>query len=196
MSFLLAVALVWALFLVAWIAVSRYFKSSDASKIKERLSGGGNKAKKVKVDALGSQSVIHTQDVATNKFAQLLVEKYRVGPRILMLLEQAGLKWPPARLVHLCLVGFGAGTQVNLDGAHRGENRRRDVRVRVVSGQDPALSLHPARPKCRPLLVQSRCVRRGPCLGLDLRVSAQPQESSRASEALRACRQSRRRRRR
>ncbi|HXP85974.1 MAG TPA: type II secretion system F family protein [Bryobacteraceae bacterium] len=109
MSFLLAVVLVWVLVLLAWVVVSRYFKSADATKIKERLSGGGNKAKKVKTDAAGSQSVINTQQVVKNKFAQLLVEKYRLGPRILQLLEQAGLKWPPARLVHLCLVGFGAG---------------------------------------------------------------------------------------
>src|SRR5579871_427710 len=111
MSFLFAVVLVWVVFLIAWVAVSRYFKSADATKIKERLTGGGAKAKKVKLDAAGggSQSVIHTQETVKNKLAQLLVEKYRLGPRILQLLEQAGLKWPPARLVHLCLVSFGAG---------------------------------------------------------------------------------------
>jgi tight adherence protein B len=110
MSFLLGVVLIWAVVLVAWVGVSRYFKSSDVTKIKERLTGGGGRAKqKAKTAAAGSQSVINTQEVVKNKLALLLVEKYRLGPRILQLLEQAGLKWPPARLVHLCLMGFAAG---------------------------------------------------------------------------------------
>jgi tight adherence protein B len=107
MSFLVLLLVVWVLCLVAWTLVSRYFKSADITKIKERLAGGGKK--KVKSAVAGQQSVIHTQEVVKNKFAQLLVEKYRLGPKILTLLEQAGLKWAPARLVHLTLVAGGAG---------------------------------------------------------------------------------------
>lgn len=110
MGFLIAVVLVWGMVLLAWMGVSRYFKSADVTKIKERLTGGGSKArKKVKAKATGTQSVINTQEVVKNRLALLLVEKYRLGPRILQLLEQAGLKWAPARLVHLCLVSFAAG---------------------------------------------------------------------------------------
>jgi len=78
MSFLLGVVLIWAVVLVAWVGVSRYFKSSDVTKIKERLTGGGGRAKqKAKTSAAGSQSVINTQKVVKNKLALLLVEKYR-----------------------------------------------------------------------------------------------------------------------
>jgi len=108
MSFPVVLVLLWVLFLGAWMVVSRYFKSADLSKIKDRLAGGGKAKKKVKIET-GQTSVIHTQDLVKNRFAQLLVEKYRLGPKILQLLEQAGLKWAPARLVHLCLVAAGAG---------------------------------------------------------------------------------------
>jgi tight adherence protein B len=48
-----------------------------------------------------------------NRLAHLLVEKYQLGPKISMLLEQAGLpKWTPARLVHLCLMAFAAATGI------------------------------------------------------------------------------------
>ena len=39
-----------------------------------------------------------------NKLAQMLVEKYQLGPKMQLLLEQAGLRWSAARLVHLTLV--------------------------------------------------------------------------------------------
>jgi tight adherence protein B len=107
MSFVVLLLVIWVLFLGAWMLVSRYFKSADITKIKERLAGGGKK--KAKSAVVGQPSVIHSQDVVKNKFAQLLVEKYRLGPKILQLLEQAGLKWAPARLVHLCLMAAGAG---------------------------------------------------------------------------------------
>ena len=107
--FVMVLLVVWGVSLGAWMVVSRYFKSADATKIKERLSGVGAKAKTKAKAAAGQPSVIQTQEVVKNKLALLLVEKYRLGPKIRILLEQAGLKWPPARLVHLCLVGAGAG---------------------------------------------------------------------------------------
>jgi tight adherence protein B len=44
-----------------------------------------------------------------NRLAQKIVDKYRLGPKIGNLLEQAGMRWAPARLVHTCLLGFMAG---------------------------------------------------------------------------------------
>jgi tight adherence protein B len=35
------------------------------------------------------------------------VQRYQLGPKILTLLEQAGLRWAPAHLVHLCIVAAG-----------------------------------------------------------------------------------------
>ena len=47
----------------------------------------------------------------------MLVDKYKLGPKIMELLEQAGLRWAPARLVHLCLVAFAGGVAVGLYAA-------------------------------------------------------------------------------
>ena len=70
--------------------------------------GVGKARKKTKESNAGEQSVLHAQQ-SGNKFAQLLVEKYQLGPKIQLFLEQAGLRWTPARLVHLCIMAFGVG---------------------------------------------------------------------------------------
>jgi tight adherence protein B len=106
--------LVWAAAMVAWFAVSKYFKSADVDKIKQRLTGPSNKAKaKAKGESKAQQSVIQTQGVSSNKLAQMLVEKYRLGPKIMEFLEQAGLRWAPGRLIHLCLVAFACGLAIS-----------------------------------------------------------------------------------
>ena len=48
----------------------------------------------------------------TDAFA-MLVDKYKLAPKIMEYLEQAGLRWPPARLVHLCLVAFACAVTVS-----------------------------------------------------------------------------------
>jgi tight adherence protein B len=109
MGFLTVAIVIWLVAMGAWFLVSKYFKSSDADKIKQRLTGIGKaRAKKVKENKGGEQSIIHTQQ-GGNRFAQLVVEKYRLGPKMQLLLEQAGLRWSPARLVHLSIMAFAAG---------------------------------------------------------------------------------------
>jgi tight adherence protein B len=105
MGFLIGVLAIWAIFMVVWFLVSKYVKSSDMQRIKDRLTGTSKaKQQKLAKQQKGPQSVIQTQELAPNKLAQMLVDKYKLGPKILQFLEQAGLKWSPARLVHLCLV--------------------------------------------------------------------------------------------
>ncbi|MEP6960657.1 MAG: type II secretion system F family protein [Acidobacteriota bacterium] len=109
-GFMFAAVIIWAVAMGAWFLVSKYFRSSDASRIKERLVGT-TKTKKVKSKDGSEASVLNTQQPSKNKFAQLLVEKYRLGPRMSSFLEQAGLsKWTPARLVHLCLMSAAVTT--------------------------------------------------------------------------------------
>src|SRR5438128_1194619 len=107
-GFLIVAVVLWAVAMGAWFIVSKYFRSSDATRIKERLVGTAKNAKK-KVKAAGEGSVLTTTDGSKNKFALMLVEKYQLGPKIATLLEQAGLsKWTPARLVNSCLMVFMA----------------------------------------------------------------------------------------
>jgi tight adherence protein B len=111
MGFILVMVVIWAIAITAWILVSKYAKSSDVQKIKDRLVGT-SKAKKAKAGLGGVQSIIQTQGKAPSRVAQMLVDKYKLGPKIMEYLEQAGLRWAPARLVHLCLVAFLIGVAV------------------------------------------------------------------------------------
>lgn len=111
MGFLILAIITWAVAMVAWFGVSKYFRSSDAVRIKERLVGTNKAPKKTKDP--GDASVLTTQETVKNRLAHLLVEKYQLGPKMTMMLEQAGLsQWTPARLVHLCLMAFAATTGV------------------------------------------------------------------------------------
>jgi tight adherence protein B len=98
---------IWAAAMLAWFLVTKYIKSSDLDRIKARLSGT-NKTKKAKGKA-GEASVMQQEGSTKNRLAQKIVDKYRLAPKIGIFLEQAGMKWAPARLVHTCLLGFGAG---------------------------------------------------------------------------------------
>jgi tight adherence protein B len=108
MSFVLTLVIIWAVFMAAWLVVSKYVKSSDVDKIKARLTGSGKKKKKAK-GAVGESSVVREVGSPKNRFAQMLVDKYKLGPKLAQFLEQAGMQWQPARFVHLTIVCFGAG---------------------------------------------------------------------------------------
>jgi tight adherence protein B len=107
MSFMMLMLVIWGLAMGAWIVATKFTKKGDLDKIKERLTGTAKSKKKAKEG--GPQSVLQTNVAAKNKLAEMLVEKYRLGPKIQGLLEQAGLRWAPAHLVHLCLVAFACG---------------------------------------------------------------------------------------
>jgi tight adherence protein B len=110
-SFAFVAILIWAIAMGAWFLVSKYVKSSDVDRVKSRLLGNV-KAKKVPKGESARTTVITKTDTSRNKFAQQLVEKYQLGPKIGELLEQAGLSWPPARLVHMTIMGFGSGLAI------------------------------------------------------------------------------------
>ena len=110
MGFPILMAVIWVVAIGAWLIVSKYVKKSDFAKVKERLAGTGKgKAKSKDGKAAGPQSVLRSEKLDKNRFARMLVEKYRLGPKMAAMLEQAGLRWSPAHLVHMCLVACGGG---------------------------------------------------------------------------------------
>lgn len=111
MNFLVAIVLIWAITMAVWFLVSRYLKSADVQKVRERLYGPSKskKSAKKKNGKEEAQSIIQMPEAASNRLAQLLVDKYKLGPKIEEFLEQAGIRWAPARLVHLCLMAFAGG---------------------------------------------------------------------------------------
>src|SRR5665213_4136746 len=108
-SFLIILVSVWALALGAWVLVSKYFKSSDIDRVKARLMGTSRaKAAQGKKGVPAEKQVILNRTDNKNQFAQAVVEKYQLGPKLATLMEQAGLNWPPARVVNLTIMTFGS----------------------------------------------------------------------------------------
>jgi tight adherence protein B len=108
MSFVIVIIAIWAAAMLAWFMVSKYLKSSDLDRIKARLSGT-NKSKKKKSGKVGEASVMQQEDARKNRVAQKIVDRFQLAPKIGVFLEQAGMRWSPARLVHTCILGFAAG---------------------------------------------------------------------------------------
>jgi len=109
MGFLSVILAIWAVAMVAWFMVSKYFKSTDIDRVKARLLGTARSSstKSKKGAPIEKQVILNTID-SKNQFAQRLVEKYQLGPRLATLMEQAGLNWPPARIVNLSIMTFGS----------------------------------------------------------------------------------------
>jgi tight adherence protein B len=98
---------VWIGSMAIWYLVTNVLKSKDVDKIKSRLAGKEPKAK-VKAAKRGP-ALIEAEDLQTGKFAMRMLKKWDLQPRLQTLLEQAGLKWRVARLVHACLGFFLMG---------------------------------------------------------------------------------------
>src|SRR5579872_1876175 len=109
MGFLFVILGIWTVAMLAWFTVSKYFESSDIDRVKARLLGtsGGSVVKGKKGTPAEKQVIINNTD-SKNQFAQKVVEKYQLGPRLATLMEQAGLSWPPARLIHLTIMTVGS----------------------------------------------------------------------------------------
>ena len=109
MGFLFVILGIWALAMMAWFMVSKYFKASDIDRVKARLLGTPRgSAVKGKKGAPAEKQVIINHTDSKNQFAQKVVEKYQLGPKLATLMEQAGLSWPPARLIHLTIMTVGS----------------------------------------------------------------------------------------
>ena len=105
-SFLIIVVVAWLGAVVAWTLFSRVAKSADVDKIKNRLVG----VPKAKASAKkqGEPALIQ-KDQPVGFMVQKLLKKYELQQKVHDLLEQAGLKWNPARFTHACLGLFLAG---------------------------------------------------------------------------------------
>lgn len=99
---------VWALCLGGWFAATRYLRSKDADRVRTRLAGGVE-TKKKKSAKKGAAPLIQTEDRTTGRLVMGLMQRWALSGRAARLLEQAGLRWKPARLAHACLALFLAG---------------------------------------------------------------------------------------
>lgn len=106
--FALIAAGIWALCLGGWFLATRYVRSKDAGRVRTRLAGGGAKKKK-EGKKKESLQLIESEDRTTGRLVLGLMTRWELTGRVSKLLEQAGLRWKPARLAHACLALFLAG---------------------------------------------------------------------------------------
>jgi tight adherence protein B len=107
-NFVLILLLVWAVAAGAWLMLSNAFKSADADKIRNRLLGT-SRPSRGKKGAKAQMSLLTEEDKTTGRVVLGLLKKYQLQDRLQTLLEQAGLKWRVARLIHMCLALFLTG---------------------------------------------------------------------------------------
>jgi tight adherence protein B len=103
--FIAVVVIVWVVFVGSWFVLTKWFRSSDTDRIKDRLLGKEKKAEKTD----GRVALFETERKPRGQFIPQLMKKYNVNDRLRALIEQAGLKWDPVQLVHACLIALIAG---------------------------------------------------------------------------------------
>ena len=107
MNFIFIMVAVWAVAVGAWWVLSNAFKNADADKIKNRLLGSNRAGKGGKGKA--QMSLMPVEDKVTGKIVLKIMRRFELQDRLRILLDQAGLKWKPVRLIHMCLALFLAG---------------------------------------------------------------------------------------
>jgi len=105
MSYIIIFALVWICSVAVWFLVSGAFKSADMDRIRQRLAGA-QKDKKKKKDPASAAPLIHNEDHVTSKLTVRMMHKYKIFDKLQEVLDQAGLRWHPTRIIHTCLGCF------------------------------------------------------------------------------------------
>ena len=111
MTFFAILIIVWLGSLLVWWFLSRSFRNADVGKIRSRLvDPEGKKKDQKKKKAL---ALISVDEAVAGQVVLRLLQRMELRDRLHRLLEQAGLRWKVARLMHGCLgmflCGYGAG---------------------------------------------------------------------------------------
>ena len=105
--FLIIVVAIWLIALGTWWVFSSASRRADVDRLKSRLLGT-SKAKSAKKSSQKEAALIR-QDQKGNALATQIVQRLQLQARLHDLLEQAGIKWSPAKLVNSCLVAAAVG---------------------------------------------------------------------------------------
>lgn len=109
-GFLLLFVVIWAGVLGLWLVLGRKAKTAGAEEITKRVLGLPEKKKKAKSSSKSGQApLIAVEDQATGRVVLQIIRRLELHDRLQRLIEQAGLKWKVARLVHSCLALFLVG---------------------------------------------------------------------------------------
>jgi tight adherence protein B len=109
-GFLLMVLVIWGGILGLWMLVGRRAQTAGAEKITTRVLGLPEKKTKKKTGGKsGSAPLIAVDDQTTGRVVLRIIRRLELHDRLQKLIEQAGLRWKVARLVHSCLGLFLLG---------------------------------------------------------------------------------------
>lgn len=109
-TFIMVFGLIWLGSMAVWWVVNRAFRNADVDKMKSRiLDTAAAKQEKTSKAGPATPQLINGEDMTSGRFALGLLKKFDLQNRLDVLLEQAGLRWKPAKVVHLSLAMFLAG---------------------------------------------------------------------------------------
>jgi tight adherence protein B len=100
--FVIILVVAWLICLLIWITVSNAFRKTDVDKMKSRLLGTRTEPQ---TKSAPLQALLSEERHAGNVISRLL-KKYNLLPLLHQVIEQAGLKWHPVRVVHTSLAIF------------------------------------------------------------------------------------------
>lgn len=109
MTFIVILLIVWLCSVVIWYLTAGAMKNADMDRIRQRLSGTPKQGKKKGDGAPVQKALIQTEDRRTGKVITKLLRRFEVQDKLQEMLEQAGLKWHVARLIHASMGCFIAG---------------------------------------------------------------------------------------
>src|SRR4051812_16502189 len=90
----------------AWLAITRYARTSDAARLRARLMPqSGNLAEK----RTGRVALFEKDEETGKSLLPKLIEKFNLRVKLTLIAEQAGTKIDPRKFIQLTLVCFLAG---------------------------------------------------------------------------------------
>lgn len=108
MTIIIIFLIIWLGAMGAWWALSSAVRSNDVDRLRNRILDTPDKKVEKKAKAAGIPRLINSEEVKSRLAAEIL-KKFDLQKKLNTLLEQAGLKWRPAAVVHGCLGLFLGG---------------------------------------------------------------------------------------
>ena len=108
-TFVVVFGIIWLGSVGVWWFINRAFRNADVDKMKSRiLDTAAKEEKKAKAGPATPQLFAH-EDLSSGRLALRLLRRFDLQSRLDIMLEQAGLRWKPAKVVHTSLGLFLGG---------------------------------------------------------------------------------------
>jgi tight adherence protein B len=102
------VVLIWVSAMAVWWILSGMLRSSDFTKVKDRLAGKEKKGSGAKAKLSAKPKHLLQRDLAGGRLVDFL-KKWELLPKLQTLIDQAGFKWNPLKTIQACCALFLAG---------------------------------------------------------------------------------------